>query len=220
MRIVRDLILGIVATVLVAGLPVSAQLAEQRPVSKTAFYDSDGNQISNNEFVDIRMANFHLPDRTLMKTFEDGRVEFRLQKVPQEGMPLPDIKVQTLDGATITSADLKGKVVVLNFWFIGCPVCLSIKPNLNQLAAKFASRSDVIFLALTGDRARDVTKFLSKEEFNYVHASEALPAMELFGFVGYPKNIVVSRTGEVVYWRSSVKAWDKFESVINSELDK
>jgi thiol-disulfide isomerase/thioredoxin len=220
MRIVPDLVLVIIAIVIVAGLPVSAQLAEQRPVPRTTFFDSDGNQITNNEFVDIRMANFHLPDRTLMKTFEDGRVEFRLQKVPQEGMPLPDLKVQTLDGRTITSADLKGKVAVLNFWFIGCPVCLSIKPNLNQLAAKFAGRSDVIFLALTGERARDVKKFLSKEEFNYVHASEALPSMELFGFVGYPKNIVVSRTGEVVYWRSSVKAWDKFESVINTELNK
>ncbi len=220
MRIVGHFVLGIVAIMFVVGSPLFAQLAEQRPVPKTLFFDSDGNQISNNEFVDIRMANFHLPDRTLMKTFDDGRVEFRLQKVPQEGMQLPDLKVDTLDGATITSADLKGKVVVLNFWFIGCPVCLSIKPNLNQLATKFAGRSDVIFLALTGDRARDVKKFLSKEEFNYVHASEALPAMELFGFVGYPKNIVVSRTGEIVYWRSSIKAWDKFESVINNELNK
>ncbi|MCC6327288.1 MAG: hypothetical protein IT174_02145, partial [Acidobacteria bacterium] len=51
---------------------------------KTIFRDSDGVLISNNEFVDIRMANFTYPDATLVKASDDGTVEFRLQKVPQE----------------------------------------------------------------------------------------------------------------------------------------
>src|SRR5262245_25049194 len=78
---------------------------------KTLVFDSDGNQVSNNEFVDIRMANFHYPDKTIVKTLEDGTVEFRLQKVPQEGMDAPQFSVKTLDGRTITLSELKGKVV-------------------------------------------------------------------------------------------------------------
>ncbi len=207
---------------LIIGIALAAGICFAQPTSpngRSIFLDPDGREITNNEFVDIRMANFHLPDRTLMKTLEDGTVEFRLQKVPQEGMQLPGFTVTTIDGQTLSTAELKGKVVVLNFWFIGCPVCLAHKPQLNELRTKFAGNGDVVFLAMTADSASDVKKFIAKEQFDYLHAAGAKTAMDKFGFTGYPKNIVVSRTGEVVYWRSTIKAWEKFEAVIRAEID-
>ena len=197
-----------------------AGIAQQTPVPKLRYYDSDGNLISNNEFVDIRMANFHYPDRTLMKTLDDGTVEFRLQKIPQEGMQAPEFSVKTLDGRTITFSELRDKVIVLNFWFIGCQVCRAQKPLLNELKAKFAGRDDVIFLAVTGDPADAVRKYLAKEPFHYVQAADAKLPMEKFVFSGYPKNIVIDKQGKIVYWRSPVRAWDKFESVVRAELAK
>ena len=202
-----------------AGLAVCV-LAQQKPAPKTFFYDSDGKQVSNNEFVDIRMANFHYPDRTIMKTLEDGTVEFRLQKIPQEGMAAPSFSVRTLDGRTIGPAELRGKVVVLSFWFIGCPVCRAIKPELNKFKTRFAGRDDVVFLALTADPRDDVEKYLKKEPFDYIQATDAKTAMTQFVFSGFPKNIVIDRHGKIVYWRSTVKAWDKFESVVREELAK
>jgi peroxiredoxin len=194
--------------------------AQPTPTGKSIFFDSDGREVSNNEFVDIRMANFHIKDSTITRILPDGTVEFRLQKVPQEGMRMPEFTVTTLDGKTVNSADLKGKVVVLNFWFIGCPVCLAHKPKLNDLAARFVGQDDVVFLAMTGDSTAAVRKYLDKERFDYRQTANVKSTMDLFTFVGYPKNIVVSRTGEIVYWRSTVKAWDKFESVIREELTK
>lgn len=187
---------------------------------KTIFRDSDGVLISNNEFVDIRMANFTYPDATLVKASDDGTVEFRLQKVPQEGMRAADFTVKTLDGRTIHSSELKGKVVVLNFWFIACPACRAMKPKLNELQAKFAGNESVVFLAITSDQASAVRKYLEKEPFTYVQATDAASALDEFVFAGFPKNIVISKTGEIVYWRSTIRAWDKFESVIRGELER
>lgn len=192
--------------------------AQTKPVPKTLFFDSDGNAVSNNEFVDIRMANYNYPDRTLMKTLEDGTVEFRLQKIPQEGSDAPAFSVKTLDGKTISSADLKGKVVVLSFWFIGCPACIEMEPKLNAFKAKFAENTDVVFLAMTADPAANVKKYLSKERFDYIQATDAETAMEAFVFGVYPKNIVIDRSGKIVYWRSTIKAWDKFESIVRRQL--
>jgi peroxiredoxin len=191
-----------------------------KPTGKTIFRDSDGNLVSNDEFVDIRMANFHLPDRTLMRTLEDGTVEFRLQKVPQEGAAMPQLSVQTLDGQALTTDDFKGKVIVLNFWFIGCPACMYEMPKLNEMAAKFAGNDSVVFLAMTTDPEHQVKKFLSREKFDYRIAADAGPAMKSFGFSGFPKNIVISKDGTIVYWRSPIHAWDKFESVIRAEIEK
>ena len=192
----------------------------KQPVPKTIFRDSDGNLVSNNEFVDIRMANFHYPDRTLVKTLEDGTIEFRLQKIPQEGMPAPAFSVRTLDGKIVSSSELKGKVVVLNFWFIGCAVCQAHKPKLNELKTKFTGRDDVVFLAMTADPVGEVKKYLAKETFDYLQVADAKAAMDEFVFSGFPKNIVIDRSGKIVYWRSTIAAWDKFETVVRSELSK
>jgi peroxiredoxin len=208
-----------VAGLLLLGYQFTSAQAGSEAVLKIVYRDSDGNPISNLEFDDIRNANFQYPDRTLMKTLDDGTVEFRLQKVPQEGMPMPEFTVRTLNGTTVSTVDLRGKVVVINFWFIGCSVCLAHKPRLNDLRAKFLDNEDVVFLAMTADAASVVRKFLANERFDYLHTASAKPAIDRFTFRGYPKNLVVSRSGEIVYWRSSITAWEKFESVIRAELE-
>ncbi|MEO7673019.1 MAG: TlpA disulfide reductase family protein [Pyrinomonadaceae bacterium] len=192
----------------------------KKPIPPPLFYDSDGKPISNNEFVDIRMANFHYPDATLVKTLGDGTVEFRLQKVPQEGMSAPVFSVKTVDGKTLNSSDLKGKVVVLGFWFIGCPACLNIEPKLNAFKEKFRGESGVVFIAMTPDAVREVKKYLAKQPFDFIQAVDARTAMNSFVFAGFPKNIVIGRDGKIVYWRSTIHAWDKFESVVRAELAK
>jgi hypothetical protein len=44
--------------------------------------------------------------------------------------------------------------------------------------------------------------------------------LNLFNFVGYPRNIVIGKDGKIAYWRTTVRAWDKFDSVIQTELAK
>lgn len=135
-------------------------------------------------------------------------------------MAAPAVSVKAIDGNTLNFADLKGKVVVLNFWFIGCPVCLAHKPKLNELAAKFAGNENVFFIAMTADTSGDVKKYVTKVRSDYIQVADAKPALEMFNFAGYPKNIVIGKNGEIVYWRSTIKAWDKFESAIRQELSK
>ncbi|HQU90941.1 MAG TPA: TlpA disulfide reductase family protein [Pyrinomonadaceae bacterium] len=199
---------------------IGAFAQTKAPIAKTLFYDSDGNLISNNEFVDIRIANSQYPDRTLMKTLDDGTVEFRLQKIPQEGAKAPEYTLRTIDGETVSSTALRGKVVVLNFWFIGCPVCRALKPKLNTFKAKFDGRDDVVFIAATYDPPGEVAKFAKHEPLDYIQTAGAEAELKKFVFNGYPKNIVISKTGEIVYWRSNIYAWDKFESVVRGELAK
>ncbi|HTK37258.1 MAG TPA: TlpA disulfide reductase family protein [Pyrinomonadaceae bacterium] len=198
---------------------VPANAALPRP-KKTIFRDSDGNLISNNEFVDIRMANPSYKDATLVNTLDDGTIEFKLQKVPQEGEMSRPFSLRALNGQEFDTDKLKGKVVVLNFWFIGCPPCMAEIPRLNQLKEKFETNDDVIFVALTADDDRAVKRFLSQQKFDYEMIADAKSTLDSFRFRGYPKNIVIGKDGKIVYWRSTVYAWEKFESVIKTELEK
>lgn len=219
MRPIRIYLRLLFSVCILGGLSI-AILGQTKPVSKTIFRDSNGSLISNNEFVDIRMANPHYPDATIVKTLDDGTIEFRLQKIPQEGMRAPDFRFTTVDGKTISAADLRGKVVVLNFWFIGCHVCRAIKPDLNKFKSKFDGRDDIVFISATADPPGQVAKFAKTEPLDYIQTAGAGTELKKFSFSGYPRNVVLSKTGEIVYWRTTVKAWDKFESVVRAELAK
>ncbi len=206
-----------IAVVMIFSAPLA--MAQAKPSAREIFRDSDGNFVSNNEFVDIRMANSNYPDATIIRILDDGVKEFRLQKIPQEGMSAPSFAVRTLDGQNISLAELRGKVVVLSFWFIGCPACRAMEPSLNEFKSRFAS-NEVVFLAMTTDPKDQLEKYLKKERFDYAQAFDARAAMSNFAFRGFPKNIVIDKQGKIVYWRSTVRAWDKFESVVRAELAK
>jgi peroxiredoxin len=192
-----------------------------KPLRPAVYHDGDGNIISNNEFVDIRMANYHLPDTVIIRVLEDGLCEMNLQKVPQEGTEAPNFTAKYLDNSLVQLDHFRGKVLVLNFWFIGCPACMNEIPRLNELALKFAKEPDVVFLAMTADKAEDVKRFLTKNKFGYRMGVDAAEGLEMFGFgESYPKSIVIGRDGRIRYWRSTIHAWNKFESVIKEELRK
>ncbi|MEO7660671.1 MAG: hypothetical protein ABIV48_13735, partial [Pyrinomonadaceae bacterium] len=78
--------------------------------------------------------------------------------------------------------------------------------------------NDVVFLAMTEDPESDVEKFLKKVPSDYLNAADAKASLAKFPFRGFPKNIVIDKQGKIVYWRSTIKAWGKFESVVRSEI--
>lgn len=202
-----------------AAIPTFTQTALSKP--KEIFRDAAGNQISNNEFVDLRLANsaerFDPATRTVL---EDGTVEFRIANPRQEGTLAPTFDAPDIDAKSINTASLKGKVIVLNFWFIGCMACMDEIPKLQAVADKFRDNSDVVFVAISTNTPQELRAFRDREGFTYRHIGQALALSKLFNVIGYPKNIVIGRDGKIAYWRSRIYAWDKFESVIRSELDK
>jgi peroxiredoxin len=212
----------LVSTCVIALLTVmsaNAQTAPSKP--KEIFRDAAGNLISNNEFVDLRLANsaesFDPATRTVL---EDGTIQFTVANPRQEGTVAPTFDAPDIDAKWINTADLKGKVIVLNFWFIGCAGCMDEIPKLQAVANKFRGNSDVVFIAIATNTPQELRKFRDREGFTYRHIGQGLALSNLFKFAGYPKNIVIGRDGKIAYWRSRIYAWNKFESVINAELAK
>ena len=78
-----------------------------------------------------------------------------------------------LDGTAFELKDFKGKFIVINLWYIGCPPCVEEIPKLNKLVKKYKGK-DVVFLALTVDPKVKLNKFLKKHPFKYQIVPNAL----------------------------------------------
>ena len=112
------------------------------------------------------------------------------------GTPAPAFDVQSLGGANLRLADLKGKVVVLNFWFIACPPCRVEIPKLNQLVEEYRG-AEVVFIAFAPDSEDDLREFQKTTTFEYHIIPNSTPVAESYGVTGAPTHILIDREGVI-----------------------
>ena len=77
-----------------------------------------------------------------------------------------------------------------------------------------------MFISVAPDSPQALRQFFARERFDYQAVGGGRVIVNQFAFAGFPRNIVVGKDGRIAYWRSTVYAWDKFESVIRAELEK
>jgi len=78
--------------------------------------------------------------------------------------PIPPFTLKTIDGRTVTSESLKGKIVVINFWGTWCGECRLEMPELEKFYEKYKANPNVVFLALSYDDSVDQARAFIKEK--------------------------------------------------------
>ncbi len=108
--------------------------------------------------------------------------------------PAPDFTLTDLAGKRWTLSALKGKTVVLNFWFVACPGCVDEMPHLNDLVKSHKDKQ-VVFLGLALDDAKAVKTFLSKHKFYYNLLPKADSVSKPYHVSMYPTSFVIDPNG-------------------------
>jgi peroxiredoxin len=112
------------------------------------------------------------------------------------GKPAADFDTTDIDGKKVKLADLRGQVVVLDFWYRGCGWCIKAMPQMNQLAEDFAGKPVVIFGMNTDRNEADAKLVIEKMALKYpTLKAEGQP--ERFGVQGFPTLIVIDQQGRV-----------------------
>lgn len=81
---------------------------------------------------------------------------------PGVGQPIKSFSLETTTGKTISSAKLKGRVVLLNFWGTWCKPCLKELPEFDRLYRRYR-KSGLVLLAIATDSDPEPVKALAKE---------------------------------------------------------
>jgi peroxiredoxin len=196
-------------------------VSKSKPAKETIiFKDENGEIIDKYEF--FERGGFSGDKDKYEETVVNGKtIEIKLKKNLRENLPFSDFTATTIDGKTIDTKQLRGKVLVIDFWFISCKGCVDEIPILNKVAAKFKGNENVVFLAMTFDEAERVTKFLKKKPFNFQHITGENTFVETYKYdEAFPVNIIVGKDGTIVRWQDGIYNQSRFEGRIQAELDK
>jgi thiol-disulfide isomerase/thioredoxin len=129
------------------------------------------------------------------KPDEQGEV-IRFAKDPS---PAPPFLVNDLNGHTVSTAQLQGKVVIVNFWATWCPPCREEIPSLIALQNKYKDRLQIIGISMDEDEpAAYVKAFADKAGINYPVVMGTEIASEYGGVPALPTSFVLNTAGRVV----------------------
>ncbi len=114
------------------------------------------------------------------------------------GQKIPGYSFVASNGLELNSDSLKGKVVVLNFWFTTCRGCLIEIPDLNTLVRHFSKTNDVVFIAPALNDSFTIKSFLKEKSFLY-ECVEGADFINVLGISGFPTHFVIDKHG-IVSW--------------------
>lgn len=140
---------------------------------------------------------------------------------PAVGSPAPEFRLADLSGRTVTLAEYRGKVVLLDFWATWCASCEVELPDLKALHQRFPAR-DFALLAASVDEAGPevVARYASQKAvpFRILFADQdAAGAYRIFGL---PTKFLIDRDGVLVRrYLDGVPAADLAQD-IQDQLDR
>lgn len=139
------------------------------------------------------------------------------------GMPAPEISLKSPDGKQYSLSELKGKVVLLDFWASWCGPCRKSNPHVVEVYNKYKDKGFTVFsVSLDGIDSRSKTRFPTEEQFQAglqqskqqwiaaiekdqlawpYHVSELTKwdtqAARQYGVSGIPKTFLIGRDGKI-----------------------
>ena len=129
----------------------------------------------------------------------DDDAKGRKEHAALEGKPMPTLSVTNWINGEVKLADLKGKVVVVDFYATWCGPCMKAIPHNNEMSKKYKSEGLVVIGVCTNKRGQDVFESNAKEhKMEYPAARDPeLKSQKAWAVNYYPTYAVIDRKGVV-----------------------
>jgi peroxiredoxin len=125
-----------------------------------------------------------------------------------------DFTLSDLQGNPWHLRDLKGKVVLVNFWATWCPPCRKEMPDLQALYDRYKDQGFVV-VSISDEEAAKVQPFIAEQKITYpVLLDPGRKVTDLFQVEGIPKSFVYDREGKLVAQSIDMRTRNQFQAMI------
>ncbi len=146
----------------------------------------------------VRYEHVEAPGNLNLNNDEQFRAAMARLEADDRKREHPEFALKDLSGKTWTFSELRGKVVLVNFWATWCPPCRKEMPNLETLYGRFGSRGLVV-LGISDEEAAKVEPFIRERKVSFpVLLDPGRKVNEMFVVEGIPKSFVYDREGKLV----------------------
>jgi thiol-disulfide isomerase/thioredoxin len=143
--------------------------------------------------------------------------------VPWAGGPTPPLALKDLGGNAIDLSELKGKVVLVNFWATWCAPCIAEMPSMQQLRDKIGLAGFEVIAVNYKEGMPRINDFLKKRPLKLTIVRDAEgSARTAWGVKVFPTSFIVDTDGKIRYTVQGDVEWTspKVESQIRELLPK
>ncbi len=131
---------------------------------------------------------------------------------PEVRVEAPAFTLKSLNGSLTNLKELKGKVVVLNFWASWCKACRTEMPSLSHLSDKFHEKG-LIVLAVTSERgffgSRNVKRFVKEQDLTLPVLMDPKNKVEkTYEVSSLPTTYIIGRDGRITGKVLGERVWD------------
>lgn len=152
-----------------------------------------------------------------------GLVRAREREAPKKiGAPVPDFTLKSFEGETYTLSELRGKVVLINFWASWCKPCEQEATDLEMAWRYYQPRGDVVFLGVDWTDTEPKAKaYLEKFEISYPNGPDlGTRISQAYRTTGVPETFIVDQNGNLAYFKlSPFLSLDEIKAVIDPLLE-
>ena len=130
------------------------------------------------------------------------------------GQKIPSLDFVTMNGKKYNDSTLRGKVLVLNFWFKSCAPCVAEMPSLNKLYSEFRDKG-VVFIGFATDGEEALKPaYLNTGRFLFDLVPNSRNVAKQFYFMAHPTTYVVDQKGRIV------QAWTGYSKFMEAPYDR
>lgn len=138
-----------------------------------------------------------------------------IETAPEVGKSAPEFELKDLSGARVRLAEVRGKVVLLNFWAEWCGPCRAEMPFMESLYNAFKDKGLVV-LAVSVDRSEKAVKaFVSEKKltFKVLMDKDKEVSFDQYGVIGLPTTFLIDKNkkGGVAEKFMGPMEWDSAE---------
>lgn len=155
---------------------------------------------------------------TLAVTLFGGALALQREQGLPPGTKAPAFELNTLDGKTVSLAELRGKPVFIDFWATWCGPCRRALPHTQQFARKYKNKAHIITINVRED-AETVREYLKRHNYSFtVLLNPDGTVADRYGVNGIPHFVIIDAQGEIFF--NHVGFGSGIEKVLEKKLNE
>lgn len=136
------------------------------------------------------------------------------QLKPVKPRPAPELRLPSLDAGSVDLAELRGRVVLVNFWAVWCPPCRKEMPSMERLSRMLADRPFTILASNAGESPEQIHPFLAEVPLTFpILLDRDSARMKAWRVFVLPTSFLIDKRGQIRYSLSGHIEWDAPEAV-------